>query len=495
MEDNEYDIVVKPSVNKGYVIIRTHHFRVWENISKKFSFKAENFWFSPKYKNGTWDGTIKKLKSDGSLPLGLLDHLIDKVVPDYNYKLKLDGINRNMNYDKEKIQTWIESLNLPFEPRQYQFDAFYESICKKYNGVSAITGSGKSLIIYLLSRFAQRIKKQVLIVVPTIQLVDQMYLDFYKYGFTDVEEHTQKIKAGLDKNFTKSIVISTWQSIQYIKDLDHFKKIEMLIIDEAHGADSKSLMSIQDKCLNASYRVGLSGTISMKSLAEYFTLGSFFGIFKEYLSYQEAFEKGYISPMTLNAMLLEYPESDRNKLISSDYNEEIDFVYNHKARNMFLVKMIDEFTKNTLVLFTKIESHGKILLNHLKEYTKKTIYYIDGSVKDTVREDIRKKMEEENNVILLASFGTFSMGVNIKNIHNVVFASAYRSEIKTFQSIGRGLRTLEDKELQVYDIVDVMNTANQNGTISENYLVNQFKERLKNYKERDFNIIKKRICL
>lgn len=496
MEKQNYDIIIKPSTNKGYVIIKTNHFRVWENLQSKFTFKADNYWFSPKYKDGTWDGKIRKLKYDGSLPIGLLDHLIEKIVPKYNYTVLFDNYIRTINYDVDKIKSWIDGLNISKEPRDYQFNAFYEGICKKLNGIISITGSGKSLMIYLFCRFALQIKKQVLLVVPRVQLVDQMYKDFIDYGFEDIDEHCYMIKAGKAKDFIKPIIITTWQSV-YKKATDNYKNIGMLIVDECHEANAKSLVTIQDNCYNASYRFGLSGTVPINTEADYFTYTSCFGVFKEYLTYQEATEKGYISPMVLNVILLDYQDKDRklNYELNRDYQDEIDFVYNHKERNIFLAQLVDGLEKNTLILFTKIETHGKVLLNIIKEYSKKEVYYIDGSVKDTVREDIRAKMELEDNVILLASYGTFSIGINIKNIHNVVFASAYRTEIKTFQSIGRGLRKLDDKTLQVYDIVDQLSYQKDNGSIYDNHIVNQFRDRLEQYKKRDFSIIKKRIEL
>lgn len=481
-------------------MVQTNDISVWECLRKRFTFHVKNWFFSPKStrRGGTWDGKICLLKGDGSVPIGLLDIIIDEIIPKYELKAKVTFDNR-LNYNRDKIEGWVDSLNLPFEPRDYQFRAFFDSICKRVNGVVSITGSGKSLIIYLLARFFQKINKQVLIIVPTIQLVDQMFDDFYDYNFTDIDKYVQKIKAGMTKEFKSPIVISTWQSIspkQFKLTTEHFAGIGAVIVDECHGADGKTLVSIQEHCINASYKVGLSGTVPETDPSEYYTLVGLFGKFTEYLSYQEAFDKGYISPMTLNAIFLDYPEADRKHIYENkkDYQYEIDYVYRNKRRNLFLMNLINGFDKNTLILFTKIETHGKILHDFIKAHSDKTVYYIDGVVKDTVREEIRRKMEKENNVILLASFGTLSTGINIKNIHNVVFASAYRSEIKTFQSIGRGLRLLDDKHLQVYDIVDLLSHRNGAETYN-NYLINQFHERLGHYKQRDFSIVKKTVTI
>jgi superfamily II DNA or RNA helicase len=245
------------------------------------------------------------------------------------------------------------------------------------------------------------------------------------------------------------------------------------------------------------YRIGLSGTIPIGTDVGYYNLIGLFGEFTEYLTYQEAFDRGYISPMKLNVKLLTYPAEDCKHIFDNkkDYRYELEFVQKHKLRNLYLMRLMKSFDRNTLMLFTNIESHGRVLHEYLKEHLRhKTIFYIDGSTKVEDREDIRRAMESQNDVILLASYGTFSAGINVKNIHNVVFASAYRSEVKTFQSIGRGLRTLEDKNLQVYDIVDVLSYREGRNSYN-NYLIDQYADRQSQYKERDFIIEKETIVL
>lgn len=496
MNQTNHDIIVRrhPS-SRAFVLLNVMNSYVWETIKKKFTFKAPNYFFSPKYKSGAWNGDVSLLKPDGTLAAGLVPRLLN-IADKMNYRVLLDGINIHTDYDEEKVRGWVNTLDLPFAPRDYQFRAFYDSITKKMNGVVSITGSGKSLIIYLIARFLHRTKKRVLIVVPTVQLVEQLFSDFESYNHVEIYDHVQKIRGGLDKNFQKPIVISTWQSI-YKLPAEHYDSIDAIIIDECHQADSKNLVDIQSNCRNALYRVGLSGTIPIGTDVGYYNLIGLFGEFTEYLTYQEAFDRGYISPMKLNVKLLEYPEADRKHIFDNkkDYRYELDFVQKHKLRNLYLMRLIKSFEKNTLVLFTNIESHGRLLHDYLKEHLRqKTIFYIDGSVKVQDREDIRQAMERQDDVILLASYGTFSAGINVKNIHNVVFASAYRSEVKTFQSIGRGLRTLENKNLQVYDIVDILSYREGRSSYN-NYLIDQYAERQSQYKDRDFVIEKETIQL
>jgi superfamily II DNA or RNA helicase len=493
-QTEHYDIIFsKHPTSRAFVTVTVSNSNIWDLLKRKVTFKAKDYQFSPKYKQGIWDGRICMLKSDGTLPVGLVDHILEETTR-YNFRIKVD-YNHYTEYSRDKIENWVSSLAIPFEPRDYQFKAFYDSICKKLNGIISITGSGKSLIIYMLSRFFQRIDKKVLIVVPTISLVDQMFGDFEDYGFADAGQFVQKIKAGKAKEFKSPIIVSTWQSI-YKLPADHFDSIGALIVDECHQAESKSLLDIQQNCRHAVYRIGLSGTVPYSEYAGYFNLVGLFGKFEEYLTYAEAFERGYISPMDMNVMFLDYPEADRQTIFENkkDYQFEVDFVCSNNRRNIYLMNLLKTFDKNTLMLFTKIESHGRILYDLIRQHLKKPVYYIDGSTKDTEREEIRKKMEVETDVILLASYGVFSTGVNVKNIHNVVFASAYRSEVKTFQSIGRGLRTLDNKNLQVYDIVDVLAYRGADGSYN-NYLIDQFAERHAQYKLRDFNIIKKTITI
>jgi superfamily II DNA or RNA helicase len=123
------------------------------------------------------------------------------------------------------------------------------------------------------------------------------------------------------------------------------------------------------------------------------------------------------------------------------------------------------------------------LISNSKYAKDKVVYYINGSIKAEQREIIRKSMETQNNVILIGSVGTVSTGTNIKNLHNIVFASPSKSRVRNLQAVGRVLRLNENKEIAIlYDIADDLRFKKH-----INYTMLHFQERIKIYNEEKFD--------
>jgi superfamily II DNA or RNA helicase len=166
-----------------------------------------------------------------------------------------------------------------------------------------------------------------------------------------------------------------------------------------------------------------------------------------------------------------------------DYSEELQYIAGNAERNTFIKNLLVHSNGNTLCLFQLVEKHGKILYKEVKENTNRKVYFVYGGTSTAVREEIRGLVEDDTDAIIIASYGTFSTGINIRNIHNIVFSSPSKSKIRVLQSIGRGLRQGNNKDsVLIFDIADDMTFRNQN-----NFTLNHFQERINIYNAEQFN--------
>lgn len=446
----------------------------------------------PAFRNKVWDGKIRLFNiRSNELPAGLIDHLekfavqrgyaIDTERTEYGYP---DNAANNSKVDPNEIMDFIHSINLPFPIRDYQFDAVCKGLEKKRAILLSPTGSGKSLIIYVLVRyFLSQIAEgdqKVLIVVPTTSLVEQMTNDFTDYGYG--QDNVHKIYSGKEKDTMLSIVISTWQSIYKLSGA-WFEQFGMVIGDECHGFKSKSLTSIMNKCSEAEYRFGTTGTLDGTQTHE-LVLQGLFGRISKVTTTRELQDNDTLAALEIKRILLQYPEDVRKNFGKQPYQDEIDFIVRHEKRNKFIRNLALEQKGNTLVLFQFVEKHGKILFDLIesKSHESRKVFFVSGATETSDREAIRKITEKQQDAIIVASLGTFSTGINIRNLHNIVFASPSKSQIRVLQSIGRGLRKSDDGRVtQLYDITDDLSWGKQ-----QNFALLHSWERLKMYKSENF---------
>lgn len=497
-----FDIIVE-KVNEVYLRLKCKSEKIYKNIENLFSIFQENYRFNPKYKMGIWDGKIRFFDFRGFLFYGLLEEL-KNLVKD-RYKIKIDFEEKN-NINFKELDCFLEEEKKKFLKekniilRSYQINAVYEALKRKRINIEIPTGGGKSLIIYLITKFLFKKNYSILIIVNTTTLVEQLFDNFMSFGFEDEKliRLYSIYKRNFENDFNKNkILISTWQSLIKIKDKNFFEQFNVLIIDEAHSAKANSIALIGKKCINAEYRLGFSGTFHKEKSCSWYTTVGILGPIKKFITLDELKKQNFISDFKIFIIMLDYSKKIKKDFFencSLDYNRETEFIIKNKLRIDFLKKLIFSRDKNTLILFSRIE-YGKELFNLLRnsadvDKIDKKIYYIDGSIETQERNKIRKEMEENNNIILLASYGTFSVGIDIKNIHNIVLANGYKSKIKILQSIGRGLRKIENKELCVFDIIDNLIYRNR-----INFSIRHYKERIKIYEENNFNIIKKKYFL
>ena len=326
-----------------------------------------------------------------------------------------------------------------------------------------------------------------LLIVPTVSLVEQMAGDFKDYSSHNgwnAEAYCQKIYQGKDRNITKPIVISTWQSL-YEMDRKYFSKFDFIIGDEAHLFAAKSLTDIMTKLPNAYYRVGTTGTLD-GSLTHKLTLEGYFGAVYKTITTKELMDRKEVAELEIKSLVLRYPERVCKVVQGMDYFEEMDYIVSNEARNKFVTNLALSLEGNTLVLFQFVEKHGKLLHEMIekKGHDGRKVYLVFGGVDADEREEIRRIVETEKDAIIVASYGTFSTGINIRNLHNVIFASPSKSRIRNLQSIGRGLRLGDNKDkATLYDIADDLRHKDY-----INYTLKHYAERIKIYHEEKFKI-------
>ena len=381
------------------------------------------------------------------------------------------------------MMKFIEALKLPFEIRDYQFDAVCTGIQRKSAILLSPTGSGKSLIIYVLMRYLlTSFDKDILIIVPTTSLVEQMYNDFKTYGY-NVEKNCHRIYSGKDKSTPKKVIISTWQSI-YKFPKEWFEKFGTVFGDECHGFKSKSLTTIMNKCTEAEYRFGTTGTLD-GALTHELVLQGLFGKIYRVTSTRALQDNDTLAKLSIRRLILEHNEKTRKEFGKQTYQDEIKYIVEHNKRNSFITNLSLDLKGNTLILYNYVEKHGKPIYEMIKDKVDESrkIFFVSGNTPATDREAIRAIVEKQKNSITVASLGTFSTGINIRNLHNIVFASPSKSQIRVLQSIGRGLRKTDDgKDTTLYDIIDDISWKSR-----KNYGILHADERLRIYGREKFN--------
>ena len=455
-------------------------------LSDYFSFYVPGYKFMPAFRHKVWDGKIRLFNQlTGELNAGLYIYIL-KCAVERGYLVETNKNDWGLPGEKKELDlhrfnSFIETLDLPFLPRDYQYEAVVKGIQRRRTILLSPTGSGKSLIIYMLMKwFLQEDSKSVLIVVPTTSLVEQMYSDFKDYGM-NVADEVHRIYSGKDKVTKKRIIVSTWQSI-YKFPRAWFSKFGMVVGDECHGFKSKSLSSIMNKCENAEYRYGTTGTLDGTQTHK-LVLEGLFGPVVKVTSTKKLQDDETLAPLNISILLLDYPEDVKKNFGQRNYQDEIDWIVGNSTRNKFIRNLALDVNGNTLVLFRLVD-HGKLIFSLIKEKSeeKRKIFFVSGETDTRDREQIRKIVEKQKNAIIVASLGTFSTGINIRNLHNIIFASPSKSQIRVLQSIGRGLRKTDDgKSTHLYDIADDLSWKKRT-----NFTLTHSDERIKIYNKEQF---------
>ena len=470
---------------------------ILNEISDYFMFKVPGYRFNPKFRNKMWDGNIRLFNMwTGELYVGLHDRL-EKFAKDRGYDFVTE-LSVTETVTLEQTKEYINSLQLTgsdgnaLEAYDYQISSIHKMLNERTLLVSP-TSSGKSLIIYVVCRWLidHGLHHKILLLVPTIQLVQQMASDFKEYSQKnnwDVDSFVHQVYTGKEKVSSKKITVSTWQS-QYKFPKDYFKQFGCLIVDEAHLATANSLKGIAEKMTICKYKFGLTGTLSESKTHKY-VLEGMFGPVYTIVTTKQLMQSKRAANLEIYCVVIKYPKSDRKAVKGMLYKDEVEFLISHAKRYKIIRDLALRVSGNSLLLFNRVEKHGIPLFKVIKTKNKeKTLHLIHGKVDGELREEIRKTIETEDNALLLASYGTLSTGTNIRKLFNIIFSEPYKSRIKVLQSIGRGLRTYgTDKTVKLFDIVDDLSYTTRQGTQKHNHVFKHFLERVKYYSEEGFKV-------
>lgn len=466
---------------------------------KKF---VDGYKFMPAYKYGEWDGTIEYLHyRTGLVKLGLLEKTLQLT---QDNGIEIDFLDQRIydnhfaGFPRDEVEAWLEkqvvySKGVKLTPRDYQAESVVMALNSKRLLIQSPTSSGKSLIIYLTIKFLlEQIEGRVLLIVPTTNLVTQMFNDFQDYENAPI----QWAETSTDKNRKgdKQVFISTWQTAIRQTDKSFWAGFDVLMVDEAHHCKATSLNKISDALGNVEFRFGFSGSIKANwGDTDYWTIASQFGKIHTTTTTKNLIQQNQIAKA--NVVLVEIDH--RSEIIPKlDYQSELKYICTSPERNDLILKIVENTKGNTLVLFSLVELHGKPLYETMQaKFPDRTILFVYGAVDAEEREKIRQFAEENKDVVIIASYQTFSTGVNIKNLHNVIFAAPTKSFTRVVQSIGRGLRKSDTKtECTIFDLFDLL-YGEPTKIRRTNYTYRHFLNRLEIYKREGFpaKMIRQRI--
>jgi superfamily II DNA or RNA helicase len=463
---------------------------ITKELSEYFTFFVPGYQFVPAYRNRIWDGKIRMFNlQTNQIYLGLLPY-IELFCEERNYKFDYGDPRPDVEdeYSVYHAKKFIDSLNIhargeSIEIREHQLDAYIHAMQKRRALLVSPTASGKSLIIYLIFRQLHQYQNlKGLIIVPTTSLVEQLYSDFGDYNNGEMT-NVHRIYQGKEKDTDKPLTISTWQSL-YKLPKEYFHQFDYIIGDEAHLFKAQSLTTILTSCINAKYRIGLTGTLDGTKTHK-LVLEGLFGSVKKVITTRELIDKQQVSDFEIKCLVLKHDDEMCLQIKDKTYQEEIQYLIANENRNKFIKNLAVSLGNNTLILYQMVDKHGQILYDMIRETKNignRKVFFVHGGVDANDREEIRRIMEIENDAIVVASFGTFSTGINIRNLHNIIFASPSKSRVRNLQSIGRGLRQSEGKEKAIlYDIADDLRYKKH-----MNFTLKHFVERVKIYTEEQF---------
>ena len=485
-QDNSNLIIIEKK-NEVYITVDCDS-GVQREISEFFTFYVPGYKFMPAFRNRMWDGKIRLFsQKTKEIYFGLYPY-IKAFAEERGYNIVAGkDIDIDNKVDRDVVTKFSNSLGQKFEARDYQIDAIFHSLKRNRTLLVSPTASGKSFIIYSLIRYYSHLIREesnnrILLIVPTTSLVEQMYTDFESYGW-DVKKYCHRLYSGYSNQTDKKVLISTWQSL-YKLPKEYFKQFGCVFGDEAHLFKSKSLTEIMTKLIDCKYRIGLTGTLDGAHTHK-LVLEGLFGAVNKVTTTKKLMDKNQLSNLVVRCLILKHSEANAKIISKGKYQDEIDYLVGSVSRNNFIRNLALKLKGNTLILFQLVEKHGKNLHKIIQDKAEENrkIFYIYGGVDTEEREKARAIVEKEDNAIIVASYGTFSTGINIKNLHNIIFASPSKSRIRNLQSIGRGLRLGDNKvNATLYDIADDLNYKSK-----ENYTLKHFQERINIYTEEEFD--------
>lgn len=444
--------------NTRKIIIRCDDSFLFNNLREHFSVEDKNAKFIQR-RFGSRSSRIPSRKyiitPTGTCDIGLFWEI-------KNYLITNQIINKVEITDalSSKVSTSCFNgdlfTNFNIDLRDYQIETLAKALTLGCGTCILGTGAGKTFITAALieNYFRQQGSKSTfkcLVIVPDLGLVKQTYDEFNNINKTFTHGMwTGSNPLEIDKNV---IICNTQILISQIKDNTWVKYVDLLVVDECHKIKPGNEISKIISTIKTTNRYGFTGTLPPENFDKWYLTGKLGPVVYQKTSYDLREEK-FLTTVNVKILKLDYGRVNIPNT-GNRYRDELNYIYTLDKRNYFIARICEKLLSNTLILVNHIE-HGEIIKQAIENnVTNKQIFFIQGSVDVEERENIKQLMEKSNNIICIAISAIFSTGVNIRNLHNIVFVAGGKSFIRTVQSIGRGLRLHETKEkLQIIDITD-----------------------------------------
>lgn len=488
--------------------VKTKDAQVISKLKEKFCFFADGYKYHPRFKAKVWDGTISCVDAYGNFGSGLLTD-IQQALKQLGVEYTFEGFGENhASTLRDDVVQLCKSFNIlregtPIEVYDYQVDAIVDGINNQKVLFHSPTSSGKSLIIYTIIRhLLETTNVKILLVVPTVALVTQMESDFKEYSQNNdfsVDENLHKITAGQDKNTSKRIVVSTYQSISK-ENSEYFSQYGALMLDEAHKASSKSIQSIANNCHNTAWRLGFTGSLKETKCNE-MVIRAITGYIHKTTTTRELIDSGRAAAVTIKCIVLRHDPQLVQGLVQTsgktkkfEYGSEIDYIITNRSRNNLICGMANALNGCTLILTRFKEKQSDYIFERLSKISKKPVYLVTGDNTSEEKEAVRKIANNED-CIIVSNYQTLSTGQSIPNLQNLIFAHPMKSGNTIIQSIGRLLRLKDGKHMTVlYDIADDMSVKIGKKQVI-NFGMDHFGKRVTLYAEEQHNFTTKLIDL
>ena len=441
-------------------------------LSEAFQFYTDGYKFSPLFRSGQWDGKIRLFNmGTRTIASGLFEKVVEFAIKrEYTYELVDDS--KESGYEPagyqtpdvtiESIQEYMENLDLhaggnPIEIREYQIKGVMICLRDRQAIIKSSVGSGKSMVLYAVCRYITEVLGlRVLVIVPTIGLTTQLKGDFKDYSSAngwDVNQNMHLISGGADHSVKKPIVVSTFQSLAK-SSAEWLNDFGAIITDEGHSITAKSFQNIYGKATEVPFRLACTGTLH-DTKCNMLTMQGLTGPVYSIAETKDLIAAKQLVPLKIKSLALTYDIEVCKGFKNIAYEDELNWIIYSERRNKFIAKLAHSTVGTTVVFFRFVE-HGKDLFDRIKVLVgdARKVYFIDGSVSGADRETIRLDANQED-CIIVASYGTFRAGINLPAISNMIIAHPIKGGITFLQSLGRGLRLKKGKDFcSLYDIGD-----------------------------------------
>ena len=448
MDNLEANFTFLKSYNKGQV--QADDF-VIESLREKFSVENKNARFSGRKFKGMDRKSV--ITATGRFDVGMFPQ-IAKYLKSIGVTCIYDDLFKNRV--KSTIVDTKELLDdLCFSMRYYQYDAIVKGLNRGYGIFELGTGAGKSLLTASLCENVLLHKPdwKILIVVPGKTLHSQLGNDFEKYN---VQFNWSRWGANYELEDTNVVIVNNEFLTLHASNNKWIKNVDMVIADEAHKIHGESTISKVVNSIKTPHKFGMTGTLPKDIFKRWKIIGTFGEvIYRKPVS--ELKNEGFLTESTINMIKLIHHNPPVFKATKLDKNkayiDEVEWITTNKARNKPIADKAKSLDRNSLILVDRL-AHGETFLELLKD-SGKDVIFIHGGVPEKDRQELLRKMEVQDNIIAIAMGAIFSTGINVKNIHHVIFGYGGKSFIRIIQSIGRGLRLHDEKDvLEIHDFYD-----------------------------------------